>query len=183
MAWFIPFVVANIGTIASVGAAAYGAYGSIKQGKALEAFGRDQKAAADAQAGQDRAVAQFQAERQKREGKALGSRQRALLADSGFAADDPTALNLVDETVKTQTLEEMLTLAQGEQTAQSREQGGAASAKQSQMDADAQYGQAATTLMSSATSWYDRYGGGTPRRETSTQRANARRSSSLVAAG
>lgn len=114
----------------------------------------------EAQAKQERAVAQLQAARMRREGKAQLSEQRSLMAASGFASDDPTSINLLHDTVGAQTLEELLVLAQGEDAARQQEY----AARQTRLGgknarSNANAG-AITSLAGGMSSWYDRYGGG-----------------------
>lgn len=94
----------------SVGATLY-------QGAAQAAALEGEAAQQEAQANQERAVAQYNAAKQREEHKRVLARQRAGLAASGFDPTDATGTVLTAETVKTATLEELLTLAQGEERA------------------------------------------------------------------
>lgn len=146
-----------VATLASAGLNAYGQY---QQGVAERDAAYATAAQQDAQANQERAIAQIERARQARIHKSQNSQQKSLLAASGFAADDPTALNLVSETVGAQTLEELLTLAQGEEAAQAMD----FSATQSRRAGKNAYSSGVTgaigTLVGSGLSWRDRYGSG-----------------------
>lgn len=147
----------SVATLASAGVSAYGA---IKAGEAEQYAANAEAFQLDQRAKQERAVSQLEAARRRRAGKAMLSTQKSLLADTGFASDDPTSLNLVSETVKSQTLEELLTLAQGEDLAKQDEfqaqqvrAGGRQAMKGARITA-------LTSLMGDGASWYDRFGGG-----------------------
>lgn len=147
----------SVATLSAVGVNAYGQYQSgIQEQQAANLTAIQQETAAK----QERAIAQIEVARRKRFHAAQRSEQQSLLASSGFSADDPTSLNLVSETVGAQTLEEMLTLAQGEETARQMEfaatqtrLGGRNARKNAKLDA-------VGTLATGGMSWYDRYGAG-----------------------
>lgn len=168
MAWFYPAVQAvgsyltSAGGMAAMSAVTAGvtAYGSYQQGRAERSAANAMAAQQEIQAGQERAVAQLERARQKRIHASKASEQRSLMAASGFASDDPTAINLASETAGAQTLEELLTLAQGEETARQMGFGATQSRAAGENAYKSGVMNAATTLMGSATSWYDRYGGG-----------------------
>lgn len=157
------FIVSNLPTIMSVAtlaSAGVSAYGAIKAGEAEQYASNAEAFQLDQRAKQERAVSQLEAARRRRAGKAMLSTQKSLLADTGFASDDPTSLNLVSETVKSQTLEELLTLAQGEDLAKQDEfqaqqvrTAGKNAMKGARITALSQ-------LIGSGASWYDRFGAG-----------------------
>jgi hypothetical protein len=170
MAWFAAaassigsFIGGNAAAIASLAAAGLSAYGQYQQGQAQQRQANATAAQLETQANQERAIAQLEAARRRREGKAQLSQQKSLLADSGFASDDPSSLHLINETVGAQTLEELLVLAQGEDAARQTEfqaqqvrQGGASAAQSGRLSA-------LISVAEGFTSWYDRYGGGSRR--------------------
>lgn len=154
------FIAGNFMSVATLAAAGLNAYGQIQAGKAEARAATFTAAQMDARAKQERAVSQLEAARRRREGKAQLSQQKSLMAASGFAADDPSSLHLVSETVGAQTLEELLVLAQGEDSARQMEfEASQTRMAGQQAKANARTG-ALTTLAGNMFSWYDRYGGG-----------------------
>lgn len=146
--------------VASLASAGISAYGSYKQGQYEQAAANATATQYEAQATQERAVSQLQAARQRAAAKSQSSDQRSLMAASGFASDDPTSRNLVSETVKAQTLQELLTLAEGEDEARQQEYSARlarAGGKNAMASARVN---AAGSLLGSSISWYDRYGPG-----------------------
>lgn len=143
-------------TLGAIGVNAYGQYQTgVQEQQAANLTAVQQETAAK----QERAIAQIEAARRRRFHKSQLSEQRSLSAASGFATDDPTSLNLVSETVGAQTLEELLTLAQGEETARQMEFA-ATQTRLGGRNARKNANVAATgTLLQGGMSWYDRYGG------------------------
>lgn len=136
------------------------AYGAYRQGQQAQFAANLTATQIETRAKQERAIAQMEAARRRRQGKAQLSTQRSLMATTGFASDDPTSLSLVSETVGAQTLEELLVLAQGEDSARQMEfeakqvrQGGKNAMRNAKSEA---FG----ALVGGGMSWYDRYGPG-----------------------
>ncbi len=160
------FIMGNAGLITSIAGMASGvmnAQAQRAQGEAEYAAALSEKRQAYAQANLERAVSQRQAARQKREGERVLSRQRTLAATSGFSADDPTSLKLGTETAGAATLEELLTLAQGEDTAKQMEYAGDLTAYGGKSARSAARIGATASQLSSIASWRDMYGGGSGR--------------------
>lgn len=160
------FIGGNAATILSLATAGISAYGNYQQGQAQKQQNDATAAQLETQANQERAIAQLEAARRRRAGKAQLSEQQSMLASSGFASDDPSSLHLVSETVGAQTLEELLVLAQGEDTARQTEFQAQQVRKGGRMDARSGTMSALVSGMGGFTSWYDRYGGG--RRRTTS---------------
>jgi hypothetical protein len=154
------FVLSHFAAVAATATAVAGgvqAYGQFKQAETERTQAFMVADQIDAQAKQERAVAQLQAARQRRIAKSQLSTQRTALSASGFAPDDPTGQALLKETVGAQTLEELLTLAQGEDSARQMERQG----QQIRLGGLNTYAngrtQAMSALIQNASSWYDRY--------------------------
>lgn len=93
------------------------ASGALMQGNSENAAAQAEASQLDTNAGQERAVGQYNAARMREEAKRFMSRQRAGLAGSGFAATDNTAQAIVADTEQKATMEELLALAQSEERA------------------------------------------------------------------
>lgn len=158
MAPVVAWVGANALTVAT--AVATAASGLMSYGASRTAAAQQQIAAGanaqqlELQAGQTRAISQLEAARKRRDNKAMLSDQRTVMAASGLTPD----ANIIGETVAEQTLQEMLTLAQGEAEAKRLEFAAQQTRLQGKYDASATRNAGVATLIGSAVSWGDRYG-------------------------
>lgn len=145
---FIPYVVAAAGTLLG---------GASEKGAA-----RSQALQLEQQAGQDRASAQRAAFDQRRTARYMQSRLQALAAASGAGATDPTIVNLSNQ-IDTQGEYGALTaMYEGESAARGEEFAAQVARKTGSAAQTASYLKAGSTLLSGASSWYDKYGGGGP---------------------
>lgn len=112
------------------------------------------------QARQERASAQFEAERLRLANKAKLSETRAALGGSGFRLDDRTSMTIIGQTVEQQTLSELLLLKQGEQRARNMEAGAAIERWEGGQRRKAANMQATVDLMKNGADWFNNYGSG-----------------------
>lgn len=165
MAFMIPvaqavgsFVMANVGTIASLGLAGLSAVSGMQAAGAQQQAAYDTAAQLDQRAKQERALSHLEIARKARDDRAQLSANKTAAATSGFSTDDPSMAALLTDTVGEQTLQQMLIKAQGESSARSMEadakqmrRAGTAQAKATQAQTIAQFG-------GDMISWGQRYG-------------------------
>lgn len=112
-----PAALIGVGLAASAASGAVGAAGQRKAGKQEQQAAYAEAAQLEVQAGQERALGQREAVSIEEQARRLVGRQRADLANSGFAADDITAQSITQETRRIATLDQLLALAQREDQA------------------------------------------------------------------
>lgn len=145
---FIPYIAAAAGTL--------------MQGASAKGAGRSEALQLEQQAGQDRASSQRAAEEPRRAARYMRSRVQALAAGSGAGATDPTVVNLENDIDAEGEYAALTAMYEGEDQARGKEFGAAVARKQGSSAATASYLKAGSTLLSGASSWYDKYGGGGP---------------------
>lgn len=159
-------------TVLAAASAATSAYGSIRQGQYASRVGKYNRQAAYAeaaqqeiQAGQEIAAASHNQQRIAARTRELLAEQTAAAAAGGGSTADATVQAVRAEAVKTSTLDQLLEGAAAEERAAAirrgarvtRTQGDMARAE-GQMKKQAGYIQAGTTLLSSASTWGDKFG-------------------------
>ena len=159
MAW-LPAAVQVVGAVLGAGAA-YGSYTMARyQGRVMEQVANMNATNLEIQAGQERAAAQLQAQRDALRNKMQLGDTKATLAGSGFTLNDPTSATIIGQTVEQQTLAEMLVLKQAEQRALGME----AQARQTRFEGKTgrigQNLQAKAQLMKDGADWFSNYGSG-----------------------
>lgn len=145
---FIPYVVAAAGTLLG---------GASEKGSA-----RSQALQLEQQAGQDRASSQRAAVEQRRSARYVQSRLQALAAASGAGATDPTIVKLSNDIDAAGEYAALTAMYEGESTARGEEFAAQVARRTGKAAATASYAKAGSTLLSGASSWYDKYGGGGP---------------------
>lgn len=145
---FIPYIV--------------GAAGTLLQGSSAKGSAASEALQLEQQAGQDRASAQRAAYNERRNARYMQSRLQALAAASGAGATDPTVVNLSNQIDAEGEYAALTAMYEGEDTARSREFAATVARKQGSSAATAGYLKAGGTLLSGASSWYDKYGAGGP---------------------
>lgn len=116
-----PAALIGVAIASTVASTAVSVVGGRKAGRQEQQAANLEAADLEQQAGQTRSVAQRQSEQIGRQAERLQSRQQALLATSGFAADDVSAQEVVGETRRVSTYERLLALAEGEDQARGLE--------------------------------------------------------------
>lgn len=151
------FIMSNmmaVGTAALSGVGAMMGYqGQLNAAGAARQQAYDNALELDRSAGQDRAVAQLERARQKREHTSQQKETRTAMSVSGLH-DDPS---IIGETAATMTLQEMLTLAQGEQAAKEKNRAAELMRKGGNIDYRAARGAATLEAFDKAKSWGARY--------------------------
>lgn len=145
---FIPYIAAAAGTLL--------------QGSSAKGEARSEALQLEQQAGQDRASAQRAAIEQRRSARYMQSRVQALAAASGAGASDPTVVNLQNSIDAEGEYAALTAMYEGEDVARSKEFAASVARKQGSAAATASYLKAGSTLLSGASSWYDKYGAGGP---------------------
>lgn len=111
----------GIALAATAASTAISASGKKKAGREEQEAANLEAADLDLQAGQTRAVAHRKSEQIAQQAERLSSRQKTLQATSGFAADDVSALEVLGETKRVSTYEQLLANAEGEDQARALE--------------------------------------------------------------
>ena len=111
----------GIALAATAASTAISASGKKKAGREEQEAANLEAADLDQQAGQTRAIAQRRGENINSQSERLFSRQKALQASSGFAGDDVSALEVLGETKRVSTYEQLLANAEGEDQARALE--------------------------------------------------------------
>lgn len=109
---------------------------------------------------QQREKAAIDAGNYAKAGARLLSKQRAGMGASGFMADDPTAEEVMTDTVKELSLQELTIAAMGENEARTTEYGGMLAKQQGEMAKRSSRLMALGQAVGGFTSWRDLYGGG-----------------------
>ena len=115
---------ASTAALLAIGSTLLTAGGAIMAGDAENDAAKAEAEQLRINAGQERAVGQYNAAKMREDAKRLLSQQRAGLSATGFQATDGTAQALVADTATTATLEEMLETAQAEERARGMEHAG-----------------------------------------------------------
>lgn len=139
-----------------------GAGGTILQGVKADLAARSQALQLEQSAGQDRATSQRAAIEQRRAARYLQSRAQALAAASGAGASDPTVTKIIGDIAGEGEYGALVAMYEGEDAARAKETAAKVARKTGSAMANASYLKAGTTLLSGASSWYDKYGGGGP---------------------
>lgn len=117
------------------------------------------------QAGQERANASMQSARMQRGRRVMESRQRVAMGGSGFRTDDVGASKMRGDLIKEASMQELLMMAQAEDTAQQLEWGadvkeryGRQAVSAGRMRANARMIDANAALLTGVSSWANLYG-------------------------
>jgi hypothetical protein len=158
-------MIASVGNFAKSAMPAISAAGTLLSARQKLAGGSEDAAIADsvasqldARANETRAMGSIQSQRLKVANERLRSRQRAILAGSGFKMDDPTGTALQDAVTKQGTIQELLATAQAEQEARNDNLRAKLVRKQGAQARQASYLVAGETLVNGFSSWRDRFG-------------------------
>jgi len=104
----------GIETALIIGGGLLAATGAVAGGVAANNQAKAEAKALKIQAGEQRAIAQREAIRKSREARLIISRQQALAAASGGSADDPTVLDLMQDTAEEGEYQKKVSLYEGE---------------------------------------------------------------------
>lgn len=145
---------------AQIVGAVVGAAGTIMGGNAANSAAKAEAKAYKAAAMQERAITQRDVLKERRKGDLIGSTAQARLAASGGTATDPTALDISGSIAEETEYNALMALADGETRARQLEYGGALKRYEGKQAKTASRWSAATTLLGSGVSMYDKYSGG-----------------------
>ena len=149
------------------------ALGSVREGDSALRAGKANRAAAyseadglDIQAGQEIAAGSHNSVQIARRAKEILARQEAIAASGGGSTQDGTVVAIQSETVKSSSLEQLLTMAAAEETAQQirhkgeiTRRGGDMALADAREKKRASYLKAGTTLLKAGSSWGQMFGG------------------------
>lgn len=130
-----------------------------QQGQAEKAQLDLQAAHREKQAKAEAAESQRDALNERRKARNLMSRARAVAAASGAGASDPTVSALLTDIDSQGEMNALNALYSGSTAARGYQQGADASRREGRAVARAGTMDAASTMLSGATSWYSKYGG------------------------
>jgi len=145
--------------IALAAGAALKAGGSIISANSQAKDLRKQAAQLEANAGLERASSQRKASEERRQARLATSRGVALAAASGGGVDDPSVINLLEGIAGEGEYRALSALYEGNQSALSMEDQAKSARKQAKATKTAGYINAASSLLSTGTSLFDRVGG------------------------
>lgn len=148
--------------IATLGAGALQAAGTIAQGKAGTAAAEAERGMAYAQASEQNAVAQRDAAAKKREGDLLLSSLQANAAASGAGAADNTVLELAGGIARDANVGQREILRQGQASANMTRYQGDLGLSTARTNQSLSYAAAGGQLLSGVAGAFDKYGGGAP---------------------
>lgn len=134
------------------------ASGQLKQGREAEAIAQAEAGQFEARGRMSLAIGSRQAQRLKKATSKLRSRQRAVLASSGFQADDGTGRAIDDATVREGSMQELLAVAQAEDEYRQDMYRAALRRRAGKQARKASAYEAAGTLVNGFFSWRDRFG-------------------------
>lgn len=160
MAW-IPAVIKIGGAVIGALSSAAQASGTAAQGKAAQSAANAQYAQAKVLAAQQREKGRVDAADYRKEGARLLSKQRNMMASSGFMSDDATNEKIRTDTVGELSLQELRILAMAENDAKQTEYSGQLVQTQGQQANASARILALGQGIQGFTSWRDLYGGGT----------------------
>lgn len=161
-------------TVMMAASAGMSAMGSIREGDAALRAGKYNRDAAyneakglDIQAQQEVAAGSHNSVQIARRAKEILAMQEAQAASGGGSTQDGTVVAIQNETVKSSSLEQLLTMAAAEETAQQirhkgeiTRRGGDMALMEARQKKNASYLKAGTTLLKAGASWADKFGGG-----------------------
>lgn len=164
------FALSNFMSIATLAMGAFSAVSTHNAGVAQQEQAFQSAAMMDQEAKQERAVSHYEMARQRQEQKARASENTLALASGGFSGDDPSSVHLLSEVAGQETLEQLMTKAQGEQRARNLEREAISTRAGGKIARKAATLSAFTQAVSAGSSWYDRYGPGRQRAPQPTTR-------------
>ena len=155
-------ILAAVGTAVSAG-------GSILGGVQAASASRSEAQAQKIAAKEERAAAQIEADRKRRETSRVISRQMAVAADSGGDVADPTVLKLMSDVAGEGEMQERQIMYEGDARATSRENNAAALRALAGQQSTAGFINAGSSILSGFTDW-SRYSGAAPKSATADYR-------------
>lgn len=144
---------AGLSTILSAAGSAVGAIGAIQGGKAQQASANYQAAQLEAAGKTERAIAQREAEEDRRQARLMQSRARAVGAASGGGID----LELAGDIAAEGEYRALTSLWEGEEAAKGRKAQAAAARFEGKQAKKAGYLTAGKTLLSGGSSLFEKY--------------------------
>lgn len=144
----------------SAAATVYGAISTVQAGQQANANAKGIAAQQKAQANETYALRQIEAERMRKNAERQGKRQQAMLGAMGFNPQDPGGNNLTRKFVQEATLQELLTLAQGQSEYDQGNYGAQITLAKGQDAQRAGYVGGVTQLVGGGMDWFDKYGPG-----------------------
>jgi hypothetical protein len=130
----------------------------LRQGGEAEAIGDSEALQFENRGRMTLAVGSVQAQRLRKATERVRSRQRAVLAASGFQADDATGRAIEDATVLEGSMQEQLAMAQAEDSYRQDMWRASLRRKAGKQERKASMYEAVGTLVNGAISWRDRFG-------------------------
>ena len=144
--------------IMQIAGSSLNAIGTIAGGRQAEKMGRLEKEQAFDNALKTEAVSQREAISERRSGKIAKSRAKAVMAASGLSSTDTGALNIQNEIEAQSEYNAMAALYSGYDQAQKQRDQGVMSEWEGKQAKKASYINAASTILGSGSSMYERYG-------------------------
>lgn len=151
-------------------------YSSVREGEASNAAAQAEAIQLRQNANAERAAAQRAYLQEKKDARLVGSRARAVAAASGAGVSDPTISKILSDIEGEGEYRALMRLYQGDVTASGLEYGAKIRRNEGRAARSSGYLQAASTLFSTGSSLYSKYGGGGPKN-------NPGRGGSLVSYG
>lgn len=145
---------AGLSTILSTAGSAIGAVGAIQSGNAANAAAQHQAAQLEAAGQTERAIAQREAEENRRQARLMQSRARAVGAASGGGID----LDLAGDIAEEGEYRALTSIWEGEEAAKGRKAQAAAARFEGKQAKKAGYLKAGKTLLSGGASLFEKYG-------------------------
>jgi hypothetical protein len=136
--------------------------GAIAGGINARREGEYQASQYDVAAGQARAASQREAEEEARRSRLAQSRALAVAAASGGGASDPTVVDVISSLAGEGAYRAAVALYEGDEQARVLKARGEAARREGKSKQRAGYIRAASTLLSSGSSLFDKYGRGGP---------------------
>lgn len=159
-------VASTAGPILHAGSTLMQAFGSLEQGKEARKIAEAEAVQFEKRGRMSLALGSLQAQRLRKSTERVRSRANAVLAASGFATDDATGRAIDEGIVREGSMQELLAVAQAQDEHNQDMYRAALRRRAGKQAQSAAMYDAASTLVSGAFSWRDRFGGaadtGTP---------------------
>lgn len=152
----------QIAAAAAIVSTVVSAAGTIMSGNAARGAANFEAAQMTQQAGQERAASQRRASEQRRQAGLVNSAVRSRAAASGAGATDPTVLDIEGDNAATGEYNALSALYEGEERARGLEMNAGARRYEGQQARQASLFKAGSTLLSSGSSLFSKYGQGGP---------------------